>query len=167
MAGSFLQIKGIKGKSRQEGRAGKEWLDVSTWNIGAHIHVDADSSKGSLTTGQSYITDLTCGITIDSSVVNQFAACLGGRHFEKAVLEVTKDVSKSAGETKTVVFLKIAMEDVIISSNGLSGHTGSEPNLTVSVKFSRYKMTYTLYDEKGNVVETGEDGFDLIKHKNW
>jgi type VI protein secretion system component Hcp len=165
MAGNFLLIKGIKGKSRQEGRT--DYLDVQSWSIGAHIHVDVDSSKGSMTTGQSSITDLSCSITCDTSVVRQFAACLGGRHFPEAHFVVTKDVSKAQGTTKTVEFLNIDMEDVIISSNGLSGSPGSEPNLTISIKFARYKMKYTLFNEKGDKVEQDQDGFDLPKHQNW
>lgn len=167
MAGNFLLIKGIAGKSRQEGK--KDYLDVQSWSIGAHIAVDVDSSKGSLTTGQSSVTDLSCSITCDTSVVRQFAACLGGRHFGEAHFVVTKDVSKAAGTTKTVEYLNIDMEDVIISSNGLSGSVGSEPNLTISIKFSRYKMKYTMYTEKGDIAPEGvdTDGFDLPKHKNW
>src|ERR1051325_5873126 len=111
MAGVFLLIKGIKGKSRQDGR--KDYLDVQSWSIGAHIAIDTDSSKGSLTTGQSAVSDLTCSITTDTSVVRQFASCLGGRHFPEAHLVVTKDVSKSQGTTTTVEFLNIDMEDVI------------------------------------------------------
>jgi type VI protein secretion system component Hcp len=165
MAGTFLLIKGIKGKSRQEGRT--DYLDVQSWSMGAHIHLDADSSKGSMTTGQSYLTDLSCGITIDTSVVRQFASCLGGRHFAEAHLVCTKDVSKSQGTTTTVEFVNIDMEEVIISSTGLSGHTGSEPSLKISIKCAKYKMKYTLYDEKGNKVDQDVDGFDFPSHKNW
>jgi len=165
MAGTFLLIKGIKGKSRQPDR--KDYLDVQSWSIGAHIAVDVDSSKGSLTTGQSSVSDLSCSITCDTSVVRQFASCLGGRHFPGAHLVVTKDVSKAQGTTTTVEFLNIDMEDVIISSNGLSGTVGGEPNLTISIKFARYKMKYTLFDEKGNKVDQDVDGFDMPKHHNW
>jgi type VI secretion system secreted protein Hcp len=165
MAGTFLLVNGIKGKSRQEGRT--NYLDVQSWNFGAHIHVDVDSSKGSLVTGQSYVTDLTCSITCDTSVVRQFASCLGGRHFPDAHLVMTKDVSKSQGTTTTVEFLNIDMEDIIISSNGLSGMVGSEPNLTISIKCTKYKMKYTLYDEKGNKVDQDVDGFSFPEHKNW
>jgi type VI protein secretion system component Hcp len=165
MAGTFLLIKGIKGKSRQKGR--QDYLDVLSWSIGAHIAIDTDSSKGSLTTGQSYVSELTCSITADTSVVRQFASTLGGRHFPEAHLVVTKDVSKAQGTTTTVEFLNIDMEDVIISSNSLSGSPGSEANLTISIKCTRYKMNYTLYDEKGNKVEQDVDGFDFPSHKNW
>jgi type VI protein secretion system component Hcp len=165
MAGNFLLIKGIKGKSRQDKRT--DYLDVGHWSIGAHIHVDTDSSKGSLTTGQSSITDLTCSITCDTSVVRQFASCLGGRHFPEAHFVVTKDVSKAQGKTDTVEYLNIDAEDVIISSNGLSGSVGSEPSLTISIKFARYKMKYTLFNEKGDKVDQDVDGFDLPKHVNW
>jgi type VI protein secretion system component Hcp len=165
MAGTFLLIKGIKGKSRQEGR--QDYLDVREWSIGAHISVDAHSSKGSLTTGQSMLTDLICGITCDTSVVRQFASCLGGRHFEEAHLVVTKDVSKSQGTTTTVEFLNIDMEDVIIATNSLAGHTGSEPSLNIAIKCTKYKMKYTLYNEKGDKVDQDVDGFDFPSHKNW
>jgi len=158
MAGTFLLIKGIKGKSRQEGR--KDHLDVSSWSLSAQIPVDVDSSKGSLTTGQGWVSDLTCDITCDVSVVRQFSSCLAGRHFDEAHLIVTKDV----GENKSVEFLNIDAEDVIISGNGLGGSVGGEPSLRISVKFSRYKMKYTLYDEKGKKLEQDTDGFDLPKH---
>jgi type VI secretion system secreted protein Hcp len=161
MAGSFLLIKGIKGKSRQKEMEGKDALDVQSWSIGAHIPVDVDSSKGSLTTGQGSTSDLSCSITCDTTVVRQFTSCLSGKHFDEAHLIVTKDVGT------TVQFMVIDMEDVIISSNGLSGSVGSEPNLTISIKFARYKMTYVLYDEKGKKVEQDKDGFDMPKHAIW
>jgi type VI protein secretion system component Hcp len=165
MAGTFLLIKGIKGKSRQTGRT--DYLDVLSWAIGSHIAVDVNSSKGSLTTGQSFVSELNCSITADTSVVRQFASTLGGRHFPEAHLVVTKDVSKAQGTTTTVEYLNIDMEDVIISSNGLSGTVGGEPSLTISLKFARYKMKYTLYDEKGNKVDQDVEGFDVPKHQNW
>src|SRR5262249_38966395 len=111
MAGTFLLVRGIKGKSRQEGY--RDYLDVKTWKIGARLWVDEDSSKGSLTTGQSDLTDLTCTILCDTSVVRQFQSCLAGRHFTDARLIVTKDVSKAAGKTQAVEFLYLDMENVI------------------------------------------------------
>jgi type VI protein secretion system component Hcp len=165
MAGSFLLIKGIKGKSRQQGR--QDYLDVQSWYLGAHIHVDVNSSKGSMTTGQSYVTELTCSITADTSVVRQFASTLGGRHFPEARLVATKDVSTNQGVTTTVEFLHIDMEDVIISSSGLSGSPGSEANLTISIMMAKYRMKYTIYDEKGSNAGQDVDGFDVPSHKPW
>jgi type VI protein secretion system component Hcp len=165
MAGTFLLIKGIKGKSRQKGR--QDYLDVLSWSIGSHTAIDVSSSKGTMTTGQSYIVDLTCSITADTSVVRQFASTLGGRHFPEAHLVVTKDVSKAQGTTTTVDFLNIDMEDVIISTNGVSGTVGGEPNLTISLKFAKYKMKHTGYDEHGNKVDQDVDGFDVTSHRNW
>jgi type VI protein secretion system component Hcp len=164
MAGTFLKIEGIKGKSRQEGRT--DCLDVSTWNISAQVHVDVDSSKGSLTTGQGWLTDLNCDITCDTTVVRQLTSCLGGRHFTKANLTVTKDVTKGT-ELKAVEFVVMDMEDVIISGVHLGGHVGGEPSLRIGIKFARYKLKYILYDEKGNKVDQDTDGYDLPKHTGW
>jgi type VI protein secretion system component Hcp len=161
MAGTFLIIPGINGKSKQDFVKDKKALDVNSWGFTANIPVDVDSSKGSLTVGQGYVSDLSCDITCDTSVVQQFASCLKGDHFDKATMIVTKDVGT------TVEFLRLEMEDVIISSNGLSGSTGSEPRLTIHVKFSRYKMTYVLYDEKGKKVDQDTNGFNVATHLKW
>jgi type VI protein secretion system component Hcp len=165
VAGIFLQIKGIKGKSRQEGY--KDFLDVITWKIGADIPVDADSSKGSLTTGQGQLTDLTCTIICDTSVVRQLVSCLAGRHFPDAHLIVTKDVSKAASTTKAVEFFYLDMENVIVSASGLGGSVGKEPFLAISLKFARYKMYYILFDEKGNKVDQDVAGYDVPRHADY
>jgi type VI protein secretion system component Hcp len=195
MPGVFLLIYGIKGKSRQEGF--RDYLDVTSWKIGADIPVDIGSSKGSSTTGQSNLTDLTCQIISDTSMVRQFQSCLSGRHFTDAHLVVTKDVSKRAGKTETVEFLYLDMENVIISSCGLGGysggsrakvggetvqnprnlvpyhrlrtmcHSGNEPFLAISLKFARYKMYYVLYDEKGNKVGQDVAGYDIPRHADF
>jgi type VI protein secretion system component Hcp len=165
VTGTFLQIRGIQGKSRQEGY--RDSLDVTTWKIGADIPTDADSSKGSLTTGQGRVTALTCTILCDTSVCRQFASCLGGRHFTDAHLIVTKDVNKAAGATRPVEFLYLDMENVIISSGGLMGDVGKEPFLAISLRFARYKMYYVLYDEKGNQVEQDVAGYDIPRHTDY
>jgi len=161
MAGTFLEIKGIKGKSRQQGRTNH--LDVSTWSLSAQIPVDIDSSKGSLTTGQGWVSDLSCDITCDTSVVQQMVACLHGKHFDEAHLIVTKDV----GDKKALDFVIIDMIDVIISGVGLGGSVGGEPSLRIGVKFAKYKMKYILYDEKGKQIEQDTNGFDLPSHVPW
>ena len=43
MAGSFLSIKGLMGKSQQGGR--DDHLDVRSWQLGASIPVDVGSSN--------------------------------------------------------------------------------------------------------------------------
>jgi type VI secretion system secreted protein Hcp len=137
----FLKLAGIKGESR-DGKHGQE-IDVLAFSWGlaqsgtAHIGGGAGGGKVN-------VNDLSITKYVDAASPDLILACCNGKHLKDGLLTVRK-----AGEAP-VEYIKIAMEEVIISSISTGG-SGGEDRLTenVTLNFAKVKVDYTEQDEKG------------------
>lgn len=156
----FLKFEGgaqIEGESRDSKHA-KE-IDVLAWSWGmsqsGSSHVGGGSGAGKVS-----VSDLSITKFVDSSTHTLLGFCCSGNHFDKATLVVRK-----AGGDQPVEYLKITMEQVIISSVSTGG-SGGEDRLTesVSLNFAKYKLEYTPQDEKGAPQPVKSQGWDIAKN---
>jgi type VI secretion system secreted protein Hcp len=89
--------------------------------------------------GKAHVNDLSTTIYVDSSLPNLMQACCAGKHFPTAVLTCRK-----AGGDATVPYVKMEMEEVLVTSVSLGG-SGGEDRFTanVTLNFATFKVTYT------------------------
>jgi len=137
----FIKLTDIEGES-QDGAHEKE-IDVLAWSWGmtqsGTTHMGGGGGGGKVN-----VSDLSFTKYIDSSSANLMLFCCNGKHVDEALLTIRK-----AGEDP-LEYLKIKMEDVIISSVSTGGSGGMD-RLTenVTLNFSKVEVVYTPQAEAG------------------
>lgn len=152
----FLEIDGVKGEARDSKH--KEAIDVLAWSWGMSNSGSAHVGGGA-GAGKVHVQDISCTKYIDASSNALMLACCNGKHFAKALLTCRK-----AGETP-VEYLKITMEEVLISSVSTGG-SGGEDRLTenLSLNFAKVKFEYTPQDEKGAAGAVKPMGWNIAEN---
>jgi type VI secretion system secreted protein Hcp len=134
----FLKIDDVAGESKDDKHSGS--IDVLAWSWGlsnaGNAHIGGGAGAGKVS-----VQDLSVTKYVDKGSTVLALACCNGKHFKQALLTVRK-----AGE-KPLEYLKIKMEDVLIS--GLStGGSGGEDRLTENVRFNFAKVTMEYAPQK-------------------
>ena len=136
----FIQIGALKGESRDS--VHKEKTDVLAWSWGMSNSGSAHVGGGA-GAGKVNVQDLSFTKYIDKTSTELMLASCNGKHFPDALLIVRK-----AGE-KPVEYLKIKMEDVLVSSYQAAGAEGSNnetPSEQISINFAKIEFDYTAPD---------------------
>ena len=137
----FMKIEGVQGEARDQ--AHPKEIDVLAWSWGmsqsGYAHIGGGAGVGKVN-----VQDLSFTKYVDASSTFLMIACCNGKHFKEANLTVRK-----AGENP-VEYIKIKMEEVLISSVSTGG-SGGEDRLTenVTLNFAKVDVQYTPQDEKG------------------
>jgi type VI secretion system secreted protein Hcp len=137
----FIKIDTVDGESRD--KAHKKEIDVLAWSWGMSNSGSAHVGGGA-GAGKVNVQDLSFTKWVDVSTPKLALACCDGKHFANATLVVRK-----AGE-KPVEYIKIKMEEVLITSISTGG-SGGEDRLTenVTLNFAKVSLDYVPQDEKG------------------
>jgi type VI secretion system secreted protein Hcp len=137
----FIKIDTVDGESRDKSHT-KE-IDVLAWSWGISNSGSAHVGGGA-GAGKCNIQDISFTKWVDSSTPKLALACCDGKHFKDATLVVRK-----AGE-KPVEYLKIKIEEVLITSISTGG-SGGEDRLTenVTLNFAKVSLDYVPQDAKG------------------
>jgi type VI secretion system secreted protein Hcp len=153
----FIKIDGIKGESADDKH--KEEIDVLAWSWGMSQSGSAHMGGGA-GSGKVNVNDLSFTKYIDVGSADLYLSCCNGKHLKDAKLVVRK-----AGENP-LEYLKITMEDVIISSVSTGG-SGGEDRLTenVTLNFARVKVDYAAQDAKGGAAAQPKMGWDIAANK--
>jgi type VI secretion system secreted protein Hcp len=136
-----MKIDGVQGESRD--KTHKAEIDVLAWSWGMSQSGTAHMGGGA-GAGKVSVQDLSFTKYVDVSSTDLMIACCNGKHFTEANLTVRK-----AGENP-VEYIKIKMEEVLISSVSTGG-AGGEDRLTenVTLNFAKVGVEYAAQDEKG------------------
>lgn len=154
----FLKIEGVKGESQDDKY--KDWIHCHSFSFGLTNTGTGGSNLGS-GGGRSNIQDMHFTKTIDSASPNLFIACATGKHFSKAQVVVRR-----AGE-KPQNYLEYELTEAYISSVTTSGHEGGGlAQESVSINFSKIKMTYTPQNADGSAGAKNEKTYDIKANKD-
>jgi len=137
----FIKIDSVDGESKD--KAHKKEIDVLAWSWGASNSGSAHAGGGA-GSGKVNVQDLSFTKWVDSATPKLLLAVHDGKHFASATLVVRK-----AGE-KPVEYLKIKLEEVLITSLSTGG-SGGEDRLTenVTLNFGKVSVDYVPQDDKG------------------
>jgi type VI secretion system secreted protein Hcp len=137
----FIKIETVDGESRD--KVHKKEIDVLAWSWGISNSGSAHTGGGA-GAGKCNIQDISFTKWVDSATPKLALACCDGKHFTSATLVVRK-----AGE-KPVEYLKIKVEEVLITSISTGG-SGGEDRLTenITLNFAKVSLDYVPQDEKG------------------
>jgi type VI secretion system secreted protein Hcp len=139
----FLKIDDIKGESLDHKH--KDEIQVLSWSWGMTQSGSTHEGPGG-GAGKVNIHDLTFTHHIDTSSPNLLKYCCNGKHFKQALLTVRK-----AGGDNQVEYLKIKLQDIIISSVSTGG-SGGEDRITenISLNFGKFTLDYTPQKHDGS-----------------
>lgn len=127
----FIKIGDVKGEAQDKDHMDE--IDVLAWSWGLSQSGTTHMGGGG-GSGKVNVQDLSFTKYIDKSSPDLMLACCNGKHYPEAVLIVRK-----AGE-KPLDYVKIKMEDLIISSLSTGG-SGGEDRLTENVTLNFAKVT--------------------------
>jgi type VI secretion system secreted protein Hcp len=149
----FLKLGTIKGESKDKTHGGE--IDILAWSWGASnsgtAHVGGGAGAGKVS-----VQDLSLTKYVDKASPDIFLNVCNGGHLDDATLIVRK-----AGTTP-LEYIKIVMEDVMITSYSTGG-SGGEDRLTenVTLNFAKVKVGYIEQTDKGAAGDKPEVGWDI------
>jgi type VI secretion system secreted protein Hcp len=148
---AFLKIEGIEGESQDRTHKGEIEIDSYGWGVEQTGVVGG----GGGVAGRAVAQDFHFTMKLSKASPNLMLACATGRHFQQATLTCRK-----AGGANQVEFLKVKLEDLLVSSYAPGGADAGEdrPTESISLNFSKIDFLYTV-EKTGETVETVFDFF--------
>lgn len=154
----FLKLDGVEGESQDDKHKGE--IEVLSWSLGA-------TNSGSFALGSGggtskvNVHDMHFTKYIDKSSPTLFKFCATGKHIPKGTLTVRKAGVKEG----QVEYLKVELNDVLISSvqTSGSGAGGQLPNESLSLNFSKIEMQYKEQKPDGAAGAMTHGGWDIKK----
>lgn len=158
----FLKINGVEGESRDK-KHSKE-IDVLAWSWGVSNSGSAHQGGGA-GAGKVTVHDVSITKYVDSSSPKLLLNCCEGTHLADALLTIRK-----AGGDSPVEYLKIKMQEVLITSvstGGAAEGSGDSDRLAESVglNFAKVSVEYTPQDAKGAPGTVIPFGWDIVANK--
>lgn len=151
---SFLEIKEIPGESQKKGH--EDQMDVLSYQLGVVQTGSFQTGGPGGGAGKAEFHDISIVKYVDKATAKLFEACAAGTHFGKATLTVRK-----AGD-KPLEYLKIEMQDLMISSQTINGASGNDQVVeSITMNAAVIKQNYIEQDAKGGAGKTVAAGFDI------
>ncbi len=155
---AFLKLDGIKGESKDS--AHKDEIDILSYSWGLS-QSGAAHFGGGAGAGKVNVQDLNIVKRVDKSSPPLHLYCCNGKHIKSAMI-----VMRKAGE-KPLDYIKITLEDVMVTSVQSAGHDGQEvPTESISFNFAKFKVGYQPQKADGSA-DGGEvvTGWSIIENK--
>jgi len=153
----FLKIDDLKGDSIDETHPNE--IQVLSWSWGMSQSGSTHSATGG-GAGKVNVQDLSFMKNIDTTTTNLIKACCSGAHFKQALLTVRK-----AGGKTAVEYLKIKMQDLIISNISTGGSGGGDMiTESVTLNFGQVSLDYTPQDKTGAAGSTMSAAWNIPKN---
>lgn len=154
----FLKIDGIEGESGDSKHKDEIMLESWSWsesNAGSAAHA---SGMGA---GKVSLQDFHFVMHVNKATPKLMERCATGEHIKKAVLTCRK-----AGKEQQE-FLKIQMEDLIVTSYSTGGSAGSDtiPLDQISLNFSKIQFEYKEQKPDGSLGGSVKGGWDVKANK--
>src|SRR3569832_1186829 len=135
----FLKIDDLKGDSIDEKHPNE--IQVLSWSWGMSQSGSTHSATGG-GAGKVNVQDLSFMKNNDTTTTNLIKANYNSTHFKSALLTVRKAGGKSAVE-----YLKIKMQDLIVSNVSTGGSGGGMITESVTLNFAMVSLDYTPQDK--------------------
>jgi type VI secretion system secreted protein Hcp len=149
----FLKIDGCDGESADDSHSDE--IDVLAFSWGMTQSGSAHTAGGG-GSGKVNVQDMSLTKYLDKATTVLMQKCCSGKHFPTAVL-----VCRKAGDTP-VEYLKISMEEVLVSSVSEGGGGGEDRQTeNISLNFAKVKVEYTPQEGTGAAGAASELGWDI------
>lgn len=154
---TFLKLAGIDGESMDASYPKAIQVLTWDWSAGQPSAMHQGSGGGA---GKCKVDDLAFEHYVDRASPNLLRYCLTGKPISRAEL-----ITRKAGGTP-LEYLKITMEDVLITRVTLVGNTNMIlPREEVRLAFARVRQEYTIQNASGGSAGTVSMGYDIKANK--
>lgn len=132
----LLKIEGVDGDSTVNGY--EKWIPILSWSWGVSNPTSPVSGSAGLAAGKAEFSSLNLMKRVDASTVALLKAAAVGDHLPKVTLMILKGDARGMAS-----FLKMDLEDVIVSSVQHSGSAGGDvPSESVSLAFGKIVLQF-------------------------
>jgi type VI secretion system secreted protein Hcp len=152
----FLKIDGIQGESRDDRH--KDEIDIESFSWG-ETQSGTFAVGGGGGSGKISMQDFHFTMPVNKASPALFLACAQGDHIKNAILTCRK-----AGRDQQE-FLKVTMNNVLVSSFQIGGAGGVVPTDQISLNFAKIEVEYQEQDATGKLVRSIKTWFDLKSMK--
>jgi type VI secretion system secreted protein Hcp len=155
----FLKLEGnFEGESQDSKHKGE--IDIESWSWGA-TQAGTHGGGGGGGAGKVVMQDFHFVMKVNKVSPKLMLACSDGEHIKKATLTCRK-AGKDAQE-----FLKVTMEDLLVSSyqTGGSGHSDIVPTDQISLNFAKIQFEYKEQKPDGSLGAAVKTGWDVKANK--
>ena len=152
----FLKIDGIQGESRDDRH--KDEIDIESFSWG-ETQSGTFAVGGGGGSGKISMQDFHFTMLVNKASPALFLACAQGDHIKNAILTCRK-----AGKDQQE-FMKVTMNDVLVSSFQIGGAGGVVPTDQISLNFAKIEVEYQEQDATGKLVGSIKTWFDLKSMK--
>jgi type VI secretion system secreted protein Hcp len=141
----FLKIKDIPGESTDDKHKGE--IEIESWSWGAS-NMGTMGRGGGGGSGKADFSDITISKYADKATPLLLKAVAMGQHITNMLLTCRK----ASGAGGQVEYLKVTLEDVMISSYTSSASTGNPiPSETVGLNYAKIKYEYAPQKGDGSL----------------
>jgi type VI secretion system secreted protein Hcp len=152
----FLKLDGIKGESKDHKHKDEIHIESFSWGLSQTGTFGAGGGGGA---GKVNVHDISITKYLDKSSPALMLHCCNGKHIKEGFVTVRK-----AGE-KPLEYLKIKLEDILVSGVQHAGHGTENLTESLSLNFAKFKMEYMHQKEDGSGEPGGEMGWDTKKNE--
>ncbi len=149
---AFLKFGDVEGETQNEQHPKHIEIQSFSWS---GMHSGTVESGGGLSSGKAQVADLSLTKFTDKSSPKLKLACCKGEPVDQAYLVVDR-----AGPNPTT-YLKITLNDAVISSYNISASGGDMPMEQLSLSYTKVTIAYIPVDNKGNPQGSVEAIYDL------
>jgi type VI secretion system secreted protein Hcp len=154
----FLKIDGVEGESTDDKHKAEIDVVSFSWGVTNSGSAGFGSGQGS---GKVVANDFSFVKLHDKSSPVLYIACATGQHYKNAVL-----VCRKAGGGQQE-YLKITMEDVLVSSFVTSGSDGDDvvPTDSITLNYGKLEHSYKIQKADGGLGGEAKQKYDFIANK--
>ena len=152
----FLKLDGIKGESRDHKHKDELHIETFSWGLSQTGGFGTGGGGGA---GKVSVHDISVTKYLDKSTAALMLHCCNGKHIKEGLITVRK-----AGE-KPVEYLKIKLNDILVSSVQHSGAGSDLLTESLTLNFAKFHMEYTEQKEDGSGTPGGEMGWNVKENQ--
>jgi type VI secretion system secreted protein Hcp len=152
----FLKLDGVSGESRDSKHKGE--IEVLSFSFGETQSGGSGPGGGGGGAGKVQMSDFSFTARTSKASPQLFLHCAQGKHIKQALLTVRK-----AGGSQQE-YLKIKLNDVLVSSYALGGADDAVPDDSFSLRFAKISYDYSPQKPDGTLDAPVHAGWDLTKN---
>ena len=157
----FLKIDGIKGESTDDKHKDSIELQSFSWGLSNAGSVRSDGGGG---VGKVNFQDISFMKRADTTSPQLMLACASGKHIQKVELHVREAAARKSNDY-TLDYMKITLENVMVSSFQQSGVDNSVPTDQFSLNFAKIEYSHARQGADGNFDRPVVASWDLATNK--
>ncbi|WP_419809596.1 Hcp family type VI secretion system effector [Sphingomonas sp.] len=156
----FLDIDDLKIKGEATARHAKDHIDVHSMSFGVTQPHAVGRTGAGLSTGKASFGEIHFTKYTDKASPKLYMAAGSGTHFGKAVFSGFKHGDKP------ILYFKVTLSDVMVTSFQNSGAGGSEMTEQVSFGYSKIEFEYVEQTKEGGTSGKNLAMFDVREGAN-